>query len=310
MTDPTSLGYPLGYHLGISSILWGIFIVFTVVLGLGLFANARKSDLINVKEVLRAKSSFYIGTSTGFLLIQAGVLFPDNFLQFYYLGLFSTMLPATFYFYYWEKYLTVIKRIPTISMGSSCILTSFAIILSLLIPELPLVIWDLMTLAIFSLLSLSFVLYLYLVYLFSKNTKGGHFTTVGAIWLTGITIGLIANFVEHPPGVIIVPKFILLYINPIMYMCSFLLAFLGITKLLSQISSYYAQTQKCAVHRGKIEKGNPIHYCSSCGIVYCEKCFSNVIAKDGCWNCRKGVEFEKETDKIEIKGIDLKKKQQ
>ena len=194
-------------------------------------------------------------------------------------------------------------------MASSCILTSIAIILSLFFPGLPLFIWDLMTLAIFALLSLSFVLYLYLVYLFSKNTKGGHFTIVGAIWLTGIIIGLIANFIEHPPGVVIVPKLILLYINPIMYMCSFLLAFLGITNLISQISSYYAQTQKCAVHRGKIEKGNTIHYCSSCGIVYCGKCFSNVILKDGCWNCGKGVELEREPDKIDIKGIDLHKKQ-
>ena len=74
------------------------------------------------------------------------------------------------------------------------------------------------------------------------------------------------------------------------------MAFYGINTLFAQISTYYAQTQKCAVHRGTIEKGNTIHYCPSCGITYCESCFIQVIKKDGCWNCRQGAdpEIEKE----------------
>ncbi len=66
--------------------------------------------------------------------------------------------------------------------------------------------------------------------------------------------------------------------------------------LFTQISSYYAYTQKCAVHRGTIKKGNPIHYCPSCGIVYCETCFNQVIKRDGCWNCRKGADVEIEEE--------------
>jgi len=63
MTDLTSLGYPQGYHLGLSSLLWWIYIIVTLILGFGLYLNAKKSDLINVKEILRAKAFFYIGTA-------------------------------------------------------------------------------------------------------------------------------------------------------------------------------------------------------------------------------------------------------
>ena len=113
---------------------------------------------------------------------------------------------------------------------------------------------------------------------------------------------MVSLFFEHPPGVKIIPQFIVLYIPPIICAFGYSMAFYGITKLFAQISSFYAQTQRCAVHRGTIEKDNPIHYCSSCGIVYCETCFNQVIKKDGCWNCRKGVEFEddKEQDLTQV----------
>jgi len=42
MTDLSSLGYPQGYHLGLSAILWWIFIIVTIILGIGLYLNARK----------------------------------------------------------------------------------------------------------------------------------------------------------------------------------------------------------------------------------------------------------------------------
>lgn len=50
--------------------------------------------------------------------------------------------------------------------------------------------------------------------------------------------------------------------------------------------------QKCAVHRGTIEKGNTMHNCPSYDIVYCETSFNQIIKKDGCWNCRHGAELE------------------
>ncbi len=307
MTDLTSLGYPQGYHLGISSVLWWIYIIVTLILGFGLYLNAKKSDLINVKEILRAKAFFYIGTAIHLLMTQVGVFFPDTFLLFYFFGIFCTTLPATFYFHYWEKNLTSIKRIPTISSGASTIFTFISLILSIFFPDFPLFIWDFLNLIILSFLSLSFVLYVYLVYFFSKNVKGGHLTVVGWIWLSGIVIAIIVNYIEHPPGVKIIPEFILFYIAPILFICSFLLAFYGVTKLLPQISSFYNQTQKCAVHRGTIEKGTPIHYCSSCGIVYCETCFNKVIINDGCWNCRKGADIEEEKVKDSVQILESDK---
>ena len=66
--------------------------------------------------------------------------------------------------------------------------------------------------------------------------------------------------------------------------------------------------QKCAVHRGMIEKGNTMHYCPSCDIVYCETCFNQVIKKDGRWNCRKGAELEIEKKEWIVKQVlELKK---
>jgi hypothetical protein len=134
-------------------------------------------------------------------------------------------------------------------------------------------------------------MYIYLIYSFSRNIKGGHVTIDGWIWIVGIILTLLALSIEHL-GVKFLPTFISFYLSPIILMFGFSMAFYGITKLFPHISSFYAYTQRCAVHRGTIEKGSPIHYCSSCGIAYCESCFNQVIKKDGCWNCRKGVELE------------------
>ena len=112
----------------------------------------------------------------------------------------------------------------------------------------------------------------------------------------GMILTLVAGFSDSSlPGV---PAFMVLYFAPIGLMIGWSMAFYGVNKLFVQISSYYAQTQKCAVHRGTIEKGNTIHYCPSCGIVYCETCFNQVIKKDGCWNCRQGVDLESEKEWI------------
>jgi len=81
----------------------------------------------------------------------------------------------------------------------------------------------------------------------------------------------------------------------------------GVITLFPQISSYYAQTQKCAVHRGVIDKGTTVYYCPSCGITYCEACFNQVIKKDGCWNCRYGVEVEIEKEWKVEQVVEVKK---
>jgi hypothetical protein len=138
-----------------------------------------------------------------------------------------------------------------------------------------------------------------LIYNFSKKVKGGKITTVGVIWSGGMILSIVGSFLEHRPAVSIFPVFITYYFPPMLCMFAYIMAYYGITKLFSQISSYYAYTQTCAVHRGTIEKGNITHYCPSCGIVYCELCFNEVIKRDGCWNCRKSFEPESEKKQLD-----------
>ncbi len=307
MTDFTSLGYPQGYHLGLSSVLWWICIVVTTILGIALYLNARKTDLINVKETLRAKSFFYICISIQISLIQVAVFFPDIFLQFNFTGGVLISFSIVIYLYYWEKNLTSIKRIPTIFAGAGNIGNVIGFMVSIFFPDLPNFFWDFLILTALLLVTISFVLYIYLIYAFSKNVKGVS-TKVIIVWMGGVILSLISLLFEYAPGVRIFPTFVVFYVSPIFYMIGNSMAVYGITRLFPQISSFYAQSHRCAVHRGTIEKGNPIHYCSSCGIVYCETCFNQVIIKDGCWNCLKGVELENEKEKIIDDTIELDKK--
>jgi len=302
MTDLTSLGYPQGYHLGLSSVLWWIFIIEMVIVSLSYYLNAKKSDLINIKEILISKSIGLIIICIWFSLIQIGVFFPNIFLQFFLIGGFLTVFSHTFYFYYWEKNLTSLKRIATISAGASAIVAAFGVIIITIFPDFPNLLIDFIIFTTFLLYVVAFALYIYLIYIFSRNVKGRGSIITGWIWMVGMALNAVALLFEIPPGVKIFPEFIVLYFPPIILMVAVLMLHYGITKLFAQISSYYANTQKCAVHRGTIEKGTPIHYCSSCGIVYCETCFNQVIIKDGCWNCRKGAEQirEKKIESVQI----------
>ncbi len=175
-----------------------------------------------------------------------------------------------------------------------------SLIKSLFLPNLIGILLNFLLFTVLSLLTIAAILYIYIIFVFSKNVKGIS-TTVGVIWMMGMAFATIGLSFEHPPGVKIFPAFIVLYLAPIMYIIGFSMAVYGIIKLFAHISSYYAQTQRCVVHRGVIEKGNPIYSCPSCGITYCMKCFNQVIKKDGCWNCRKGAEMAIEEEwKTEI----------
>ena len=129
----------------------------------------------------------------------------------------------------------------------------------------------------------------------------------------GMAIYMLALFFEFPPGVRILPTYLVYYFTPILLTISLYMAFYGVSRLFLQISSFYTQTQRCAVHRGSIEKGAVIFYCPSCKITYCERCYDQVIKKDGCWNCGEGAvsELEKkwEAEKdIKVDMFDNKKK--
>ena len=149
-------------------------------------------------------------------------------------------------------------------------------------------------------------LYIYLIFTFSKNVKGIKIT-IGVIWMAGMALTMIGLSFEHTPGAKILPSFIVLYLAPLLIVIGLTMATYGIITLFGQISSYYAQAQKCAVHRGTIDKGSTVYYCPSCGIIYCESCFIQVIKKDGCWNCRHGVEVEIEKDWKVEQVVEVKK---
>ena len=305
MTDLTSFGYPPGYHLGFSAVLWWISIVVSLFLGIKLFINAKKSDLINVKAMLRAKAiGFILGGILHFLL-QVIVFSPSHFLQIRSFGVLLISFSFVFYYYIWEKYLTSIKRIPTITTGVACIVALIELIILNFIPDLFFLSWDLMNSIYLLLLAVASVLYIYLIYIFSRNVKGVS-RTVSWIWMGGMMITHIYFILEFPPGVSILPEFTVYYFPPILLIVGLSMTYYGINTLFTKISSYYAQTQKCAVHRGIIEKGNPIHHCPSCGIVYCETCFNDVIKKDGCWNCRKRFEPESEKKQLDEPILELK----
>lgn len=300
MTDLSSLGYPQGYHLGLSFVLWTIFIIIITILGVLLSLNARKSDLINVKEMFYSKSLLYICTSFQISLIQVGFFFPNQFLYFYLFGASILTISFAIYIYYWERNLTSIKRIPTISAVLSAIITVCVFITSVLAPNLIMVSLNFLGLIILLLTTLTYGLYIYLIFNFSKNIKGGEYIMVGKLWMGAMILNMIALFFDNPPGIYVLPEFIAFNIAPILLTIGMLIAFYGVSKLFIQISSYYTQTQKCAVHRGSIEKGNIVYYCPLCGIVYCENCFNLVIKREGCWNCRKGAEPDNEEEwKIE-----------
>jgi len=306
MTDLTSLGYPEGYHMGLSAIFWWIAIVIIAILGVILYLNATKSDLINVKEMLLSKAIAYMGTIIFIILNQVGVFYLNHFIQLYLFGIFLITMSMAFYYYYWEKNLTSIKWIATFSDVSAAILAFGGFIISIWFPDLATILLNFLGFLVLSLMSIAAALYIYLIFIFSKRVKGIKIT-IGVIWMAGMLLTMIGWSFENPPGAKILPTFIVLYMAPLTIVIGLILATYGIITLFGQISSYYAQTQKCVVHRGIIDKGNIVYFCPSCGITYCESCFNQVIKKDGCWNCRYGVEVEIEKEWKAEQIVEVKK---
>jgi len=292
--------------MGLSAVLWWIAIIICAILAVILYLNARKSDLINVKEMLQAKSFGYLCMCILFSLIQVGVLYPEYFLLFYFIGASIAMLSNTLYFYFWEKNLTTMKHIPTIFTGIASVISIGGLIIYIIFPDSVIFSTNILDFIVILLISLAYVFYIYLISRFSKYVRGVS-SKVAIIWIGGVLLIYIYFFLEYPPGATVVPSFLVFYIAPILYVISQSMMVYGVITLFPQISSYYAQTQKCAVHRGVIDKGTTVYYCPSCGITYCESCFNQVIKKDGCWNCRHGIEvgIEKEW-KTEL-AIEVKK---
>ncbi len=281
--------------MGISAIIWWIACVIIAILSVILYLNARKSELINVKEMLLSKAIAYIGAIVAIILPQIGIFYPNYFVQLYFLGASTVTILVSFYFYYWEKNLTSIRWIPTYSAVAASILAVVGFVISFVSYTLFQNLGDTLIIIALSLIAIAATLYIYLIFIFSKNVKGIKIN-VSVIWMAGMALAMIGWSLEYPPGAKMLPSFMILYMAPLSLVIGLAFATYGIITLFAKISSYYAQTQKCAVHRGTIEKGKTMYYCPSCGITYCESCFNQVIKKDGCWNCRYGVEVEIEKE--------------
>lgn len=256
--------------------------------------------------MLLTKAIAYMGAIIYIILIQVGVFYPNHFIQLYLFGIFLITMSLAFYYYYWEKNLTSIRRIPTYSAVAAAFLAVVGYVNSLFSFDLVLILVDYLVFMALSLISVAAALYIYLIFIFSKNVKGIK-RPVGVIWMAGMALVMIGLSFEFPPGAKILPSFIVLYLAPLLIVIGLTFATYGIITLFAKISSYYAQTQKCAVHRGMIEKGNIMFSCPSCGITYCEPCYNQVIKKDGCWNCRHGIEVEIEKDWKVEQVVEVKK---
>ena len=91
------------------------------------------------------------------------------------------------------------------------------------------------------------------------------------------------------------PEFFMIF-SPLILISNIFLWYYGLNGVVDGISSYYHQERVCIVDRGIIPKNVHVFYCPNCLAIYCEKCYEEVIKKDGCWNCGKGYGSTKEEE--------------
>lgn len=292
MSIPSNYGCPPEYHLGISSVLWWLAFALLAYMGIKLYLNARKTDFINGKEMFKGKGIFYSGISICILLLQLSVIIPDYFFIFYTSAFLTSSSTITFYYKVWERNIDSIRKIPTNSQAIASIILLGCVFVSILLEETAGPILDYLFFVAVVFLSIAVFMYAYMIYRFISNVEEGKMKKVGQIWIVGCLMAAIATAFEVPPVVKIFPPFFIYYITPVLWIAGYIMSFYGVNRLFLQVSTYYTQTQKCAVHRGPIEKGSQIHYCPSCEMTYCHTCYTKVIQNDGCWNCGTGGKEE------------------
>lgn len=290
-------GYPEGYHLGASLALWLIVIILDMFYGTYFLLQVYKSQLINEKEIYRGTGLLCIGGGFLFLLMQIGVFFPDKYFLYYFGGATVLVGFAGFYFYYWEKNLVNLKKIPTIIIiinFSIYIITIFMILFFRVSSLVYIAFIELLT--IFSGL-IANILIIIFVFLFIRKVKG-ILRNKGVLLIIGSSSFFLGQFIDHPPGMFILPELFIM-LSPLVYIISFSLIFLGIKGIADNISSYYNQAHICLVHRGKIKMDDHFYYCPKCSTIYCQNCYEQVIKHDGCWNCGERGNLELEATPVE-----------
>ncbi|KKK87764.1 hypothetical protein LCGC14_2749990 [marine sediment metagenome] len=261
--------------------------------GIYLLIQANRSRLINKKEIFRGTGILGIGGGLLFLLMQIGVFFSEDFFLFYFSGGIVMAFLAVFYFYYWEKNLVNLKKIPTIIMVFNFLIFLITIILLLLFKisvSIYISLIEIFTI-ILGLLGSSFLLIF--VFLFTIRVKGA-LRNKGVILIIGGILFFLGQFMDHPPGLFLFPDLFII-LTPLVFIVSFGFIFYGTKGISENVSSYYNQVNICLVHRGKLLREDLIYYCPNCSMVYCQNCYELVIKQDRCWNCG---ERGKKTQKI------------
>ena len=303
-------GYPADYHLGFSMIFWLIFISIMLIFGTFCLIKAYKTNLLNQKELYIGNGMTLYGIGSTFIFIQVGVLFPALFIILFSAALISLLGFDTIFIYYFEKNLVNLKKIPTISSVIIFIIALFNFFYVIIYGTL---IYEFLGIVSTILMIIANIYVVTLIGIFTKRTIGV-LRTNGYIWISSFILISIGAFLDHPPGVTLLSGVFAL-ITPILFIIGGILWFYSYKRLCDGIISYYNQAQICTIHRGKISKGTHIYFCPNCNTNYCEKCYEQVIKKEGCWNCQEGVKPEDEDkwereaiSKIEV-GKGFKKKQ-
>ena len=223
-----------------------------------------------------------------FILIQIGVFIPEYFFLFYSTGFSLTMFAFVFFFYYWEKNLVSLKRIPTIMAVFALIISISTVILVFTTGEYIIKLMPFITVLITLIGAVSLVI---LTIIFVKSVQG-QLRVKGIYFIFGVFIIAFSAFTDHPPLIMLSPD-LFIYLAPVTFIIGNLILFYGIKGMIDGMSSYYNQANICTVHRGKISRGESVYYCPKCTTVYCQKCYDQVIKSEGCWNCSYQVELDK-----------------
>lgn len=300
----SNTGCPSDYRLGLSGILWTIGIIFIIILGMIFFYRGFRTFLKNRKELYFGVGFFGVGVGISYFFIQIGVYFQDFFLLYLSLAILITTLSLIPFVYYWEKNLINLRKIPTLY---TIFLTLFALTNFFFVLFFKTLVFDTYILIF---LILAAIAILFVVILASKFIMIviGKLRNKGIMLLIGFCFYFLASFLDHPPGCSIVPFSTIL--SPFFLIISGITYSYGLIGIIDGLTNYYTQAQICAVHKGKISKGDRIFYCPSCNTLYCQSCYEQVIKKEGCWNCGYGIlETEKKewkSDELESERINVK----
>ncbi|MFX1443832.1 MAG: hypothetical protein ACFFHV_10500, partial [Promethearchaeota archaeon] len=244
----------------------------------------------------------YFGFGLSFLFIQIGAFNLKYFALFMSISVTVLSFSLIYFIYIWEKNVINYKKIPTFYSVFLFVFSLINTILILVFSE-----------AIFTLFSTLYVVLAFILIVFILALMM-HFTlkVIGTLRIRALSCFLAVLFInlggitDHPPVINIAPKFFMIF-SPLILISNIFLWYYGLNGVVDGISSYYHQERRCIVDRGIIPKNVHIFYCPNCSAIYCEKCYKEVIKKDGCWICGEGFESTKkeEWQSIEDKSISV-----